>query len=61
VVVNVVALAFVILHTITWFGLTPKAMAVHVGGRPVPAGIIIASQYAGLAAVSAFVFWLVTR
>jgi len=61
VVVNVVALAFVILHTITWFGLTPKAMAVHVGGRPVPAGIIIASQYVGLAAVSAFVLWLVTR
>jgi len=61
VVVNVVALAFVILHTITWFGLTPKAMAVDVGGRPVPAGIIIASQYVGLAAVSAFVLWLVTR
>ena len=60
VVVNVVAAAFVVLHTITWFGLTPKAMVVHAGGRRVPAGVIIASQYVGLAIVSAFVLWLVT-
>jgi fumarate reductase subunit C len=61
VVLNVIALAFVVLHTITWFGLTPKAMAVRVRGRPVPANLIIASQYVGLAVVSAFVLWLVTR
>ena len=60
VVVNVVAAAFVVLHTITWFGLTPKAMVVHACGRRVPAGVIIASQYVGLAIVSAFVLWLVT-
>jgi fumarate reductase subunit C len=61
VVLNVVALAFVVLHTITWFGLTPKAMDARVGGRPVPSAMIIASQYVGLAVVSAFVLWLVTR
>jgi fumarate reductase subunit C len=61
VVVNVVALAFVALHTVTWFSLTPKAMAARVRGRPVPPVAVIASQYVGLAVVSAFVVWLVSR
>jgi fumarate reductase subunit C len=59
--VNIVALVFVVLHTVTWFSLTPQAMVVRVGGRPVPASAIIASQYVGLLVVSAFVYWLVTR
>ncbi|NUR05423.1 MAG: fumarate reductase subunit C [Nocardioidaceae bacterium] len=61
VVVDLVALAFVVLHTITWFGLTPKAMDVRAAGRPVPAAAVIASQYVGLVVVSAFVVWLVSR
>lgn len=87
IVINVVALAFVILHTVTWFALTPQAMVVRgpgsrqvpamkevsvagrrmtaatvvrVGGR-MPAGLVIASQYLGLAVVSAFMVWLVLR
>ena len=55
------ALAFVLLHTVTWFALTPQAMAVRVAGQKVPAFHIIAGQYTGLVVVSAFVFWLVTR
>jgi fumarate reductase subunit C len=59
VVVNVVAFAFVILHTVTWFGLTPQAMPGRVLGRPVPPpGVIVASQYVGWAVVTAFVIWL---
>jgi fumarate reductase subunit C len=61
VVLNVVALLFVGLHVVTWFNLTPQAMAVRVRGRVVPASLIIASQYAGLVLVSAFIYWLVTR
>jgi fumarate reductase subunit C len=86
VVVNVVALAFLVLHTVTWFALTPQAAVVrgrgrkvvrtrmvHVAGRivpaatvirvggRVPAAIVIASQYVGLAVVSAFIVWLVVR
>jgi fumarate reductase subunit C len=60
VVLNVVALLFIVLHTITWFALTPQAMAVRLGDRRVPASLVIASQYVGLAVVSAFVVWLVT-
>ncbi len=58
---NVVALVFVLLHTVTWFSLTPQAMAVRVLDRTVPSFHIIAGQYTGLVVVSAFVFWLVTR
>jgi fumarate reductase subunit C len=61
VVLNVVAFAFVVLHTVTWFSLTPKAVAVRVAGRRVPAWHIVAGQYSGLVVVSGFVFWLVTR
>src|SRR6187200_1636739 len=32
VIVNVVALAFLVLHTVTWFALTPQAMEIRLGG-----------------------------
>jgi fumarate reductase subunit C len=60
-VVNVVASAFLVLHVVTWFALTPQAMVIQVGGRRVPGSVILASQYVGLAVVSVFVLWLVTR
>jgi fumarate reductase subunit C len=60
-VVNAVALVFLLLHTITWFALTPQAMVLSLGGRRVPGAAILAAQYAGLAVVSAFVYWLVVR
>ena len=59
VAVNVVALAFLVLHTVTWFSLTPQAMVLRLRGRRVPGIAIIAAQYAGLAVVSAFIYWLV--
>ena len=31
--VNAVALAFLVLHTVTWFALTPLAMVLRLGGR----------------------------
>ena len=86
VAVNLVSLAFLVLHTVTWFALTPQAMVVRAGGRQVvvtkmvrvagqtmpaatvvrvggqvPAAMVIASQYLGLAVVSAFIAWLVLR
>jgi fumarate reductase subunit C len=61
VVINVVGFAFIVLHTVTWFGVTPQAMALQVRGKPVPAPVVIGAQYVGLAVVSALVWWLVTR
>ena len=57
---NVVSLVFVLLHTVTWFALTPQAMVVRVMDRTVPSFHILAGQYSGLVVVSLFVLWLVT-
>ena len=58
---NVLALLFVLLHTVTWFSLTPQAMVVRIDDRKVPAFHILAGQYTGLVVVSLFILWLVTR
>jgi fumarate reductase subunit C len=59
ILLNVVTLGFLVLHTITWFALTPQAMELRVRGNKVPGIAIVAAQYAGLAVVSAFIYWLV--
>jgi fumarate reductase subunit C len=61
VVINTVALLFVLLHVVTWFLLTPQAMAIRLGTRRVPRWSIVVAEYVGLVVVSIFVFWLVTR
>jgi fumarate reductase subunit C len=55
---NIVGLAFLVFHALTWFNLTPKAMVPRVQGRHVPPAAIAASAYVGWVVVSAFVFWL---
>jgi fumarate reductase subunit C len=59
VVLNLIALAFVLLHAITFVNLTPQAMAVRVRGRPVPGRLVAGSLYLALLVVSAFLAWLV--
>jgi fumarate reductase subunit C len=61
VALNVVTLAFLLLHAVTWINLTPAAVVVKVGGRRVPPRVIAGSAFAGWAAVSALVLWLVVR
>jgi fumarate reductase subunit C len=58
-VLNVVAFAFLLLHTVTWFGVTPQAMDLRVRGQKVPKGAVIGAQYVALVVVSAFVYWWV--
>ena len=55
---NLVALLFVVFHAVTWFNLAPQAMAVHVLGRRVPGRWITASNYLAWALVSALTAWL---
>jgi fumarate reductase subunit C len=52
-------LIFLLLHAITWFGLAPRAMVVHVGGSRVPARAVLAGHYAAWFVVSAVIAWLV--
>jgi fumarate reductase subunit C len=56
---NLVALAFVLLHAVTFANLTPRAMIVRVRGRRVPPRAVLASVYLGWIVVFTFLTWLV--
>ena len=56
---NVVALAFVVFHAITWFNLAPQAMVVRLRGKRVPRSRIAGAHYAGWALLSALAAWLI--
>ena len=61
VALNIVTLAFLIYHAVTWFQLTPKAMVVKVQGRRLPASAVAAPAFGAWVVVSVFVAWLVLR
>ena len=56
---NVVTLAFLLFHAITWFNLAPSAMVVRIRGKRVPRSWIASAHYAGWALLSALVAWLI--
>ena len=56
---HVVALAFALLHTISWFQLTPKAMAVWKGEERVPPAMLIIPNYVAWVVLSGVVAWIV--
>ena len=55
---NIVSFLFLIFHAVTFFAAAPQAMVVKVGSNKVPGSLVLAGHYAGLAAVSAVVAWL---
>ena len=56
---HVVALAFALLHTITWFQLTPKAIAVWRGEERMPAAMLIVPNYVAWFVISGVIAWIV--
>lgn len=58
---NVIAMAFVLLHVVTWFSLAPKAMVVKVGRWRVPPSLILAAHYGAWMVTSAIVAWVILR
>lgn len=56
---NVIAFAFLLLHSITWFNLAPKAMAVRIKGKRLPGALISGPQYLAWIAISAIVFAII--
>lgn len=58
---NGVSFFFVLFHTITWFNLAPRAMAVRVRGKRIPDLLIAAPNYAAWLAVSGVVAWFLLR
>ena len=59
--VNALSFLFVLFHTITWFNLSPKAMAVRLRGRRIPDLFIAAPNYLVWLAVTVIVAWLILR
>jgi fumarate reductase subunit C len=56
---NVIALVFVLYHSITWFNLAPKAMPLRMGGRRLPEWMIATPNYIVWIAISAVIVWLI--
>jgi fumarate reductase subunit C len=50
---HILAFVFALVHTVSWFGLTPKAMPLRFGQKTVPGAAIIAAHYAVWLMVSA--------
>jgi fumarate reductase subunit C len=55
--INVVALAFVVFHAVTWFKLAPTALILRLRGRRVPAVWVTALNYVFWALASAVTAW----
>ena len=55
---NLVALAFVLLHAVTWFNLAPKALVVRMQGQQVPPQAVAAGHFGVWFVVSAVVAWV---
>ena len=60
-ILDAVALLFVLFHTVTWFNLTPTAMVVRVKGKRVPDRIVAGSNYVVWVILSGIVAWIFTR
>ena len=58
---NLIALLFVLMHTVTWFNLAPKAMVVHVRSRPVAPVVILGLHYLAWALLTVIVLLVVLR
>ena len=61
VAINVLAMLFVLLHVVTWFGLAPRAMVVKVRGSRLPPRQVVAAHYLLWVVLSAIVAWVVLR
>lgn len=56
---HLLALAFSLYHTTTWFNVTPKAMPIQLGETRVPGSIIIGAHYLVWIVVSLLILLLV--
>ncbi len=55
---HLLALAFALYHSITWFNVTPKAMPIEFGNKQLPGSVIVGAHYIVWAVVSLLIFYL---
>jgi fumarate reductase subunit C len=60
-VLNALAFAALLFHSVTWLNLAPKAMVVKLGRLRVPDAVLLGAHYAAWVAASALVVWLLVR
>lgn len=58
IILNVIAFAGLLFHSITWFNLAPKAMVIKLGKNRVPGTLIVLANYGGWILISLVVAWL---
>jgi fumarate reductase subunit C len=58
---HLVALAFALYHTVTWFNLTGVVQVVRIGDRQVPPAAIVGGTFAAWAVVSIIIFCFLAR
>ncbi len=58
---DVLSFLFVVFHSVTWFNLSARAMAIRVGGKRVPGFLISGSNFAAWLVISAVVAWFLLR
>jgi fumarate reductase subunit C len=56
---HIVALAAGLFHSITWFMLAPKGLAVRLGERRIPDAVIIGSNFAAWIVASVLTIWII--
>jgi len=58
IVFHVIALAFALYHSVTWFKLTGVVQVVRIGERQVPPGLIVAGAFAAWGGISLVILFL---
>ena len=61
IVFHVVALAFALYHSVTWFKLSGVVQVVRMGERQVPPSLVTAASFALWAVVSIVLLWFMVR
>jgi fumarate reductase subunit C len=55
---QVLALAFSVYNTVTWFNVTPKALPLQIGDEFLPGGVITGAHYLGWGVLSLAVLFM---
>lgn len=59
IVINAIALIFLVVHSVTWFQLAPKAMVLKAGKEPVPPAAVAGAHFGAWIIISVIVLWVI--
>jgi len=60
IILHLIALAFALYHTITWFSLAPKAVALWIKGKRVEDRVIVSLHYAAFVITTVLCLLIIT-